>query len=85
MQTRVSGLMTNAPYMMNLDCDMYVNNPNVLLQAMCLFKDPIIHGEYAFVQFPQCFYNGLQDDPFANQWIIMMQVFFFFCFFIYFL
>ncbi|XP_023533242.1 cellulose synthase-like protein H1 [Cucurbita pepo subsp. pepo] len=72
--TRVSGLMTNAPYIINLDCDMFVNNPDVLLQAMCLFKDPIIQGEYAFIQFPQCFYNGLQDDPFANQWIIMMQV-----------
>ncbi|KAG6604869.1 Cellulose synthase-like protein H1, partial [Cucurbita argyrosperma subsp. sororia] len=72
--TRVSGLMTNAPYMMNLDCDMFVNNPDIILQAMCLFKDPIIRREFAFVQFPQCFYNDLQDDPFGNQWIITMQL-----------
>ncbi|XP_022986271.1 cellulose synthase-like protein H1 [Cucurbita maxima] len=70
---RISGLMTNAPYMLNVDCDMFVNNPSVLLQGMCLFLDPIIDKEYAFVQFPQCFYNGLKDDPFGNQWIVMME------------
>ena len=70
--------MTNAPYMLNLDCDMFVNNPDVLLQAMCLLLHPTIDKEYAFVQFPQTFYNGLKDDPFGNQWIVTMQVNFFF-------
>ncbi|KGN63228.1 cellulose synthase-like protein H1 [Cucumis sativus] len=70
---RVSGLMTNAPYILNVDCDMYVNNPSVLLQGMCLFLDPTIDKEYAFVQFPQRFYNGLKDDPYGNQWIVMME------------
>ncbi|XP_022140754.1 cellulose synthase-like protein H1 [Momordica charantia] len=70
---RVSGLMTNAPYMLNVDCDMFVNNPHVLLQGMCLFLDPIVDKEYAFVQFPQCFYNGLKDDPYGNQWTVMME------------
>lgn len=73
-QARVSGLMTNAPYMLNVDCDMFVNNPHVLLQGMCLFLDPIVDKEYAFVQFPQCFYNGLKDDPYGNQWTVMMEV-----------
>ncbi|KAL0536687.1 hypothetical protein IC582_025647 [Cucumis melo] len=72
--TRVSGVMTNAPYMLNLDCDMFVNNPDILLQAMCLFLDPTIDKEYAFIQFPQIFYNGLKDDPFGNQWIVIMQI-----------
>ncbi|KAM0893413.1 hypothetical protein ACQ4PT_025148 [Festuca glaucescens] len=34
--TRVSDVMTNAPIMLNVDCDMFVNNPQVALHAMCL-------------------------------------------------
>ncbi|XP_022140548.1 cellulose synthase-like protein H1 [Momordica charantia] len=74
--TRVSGLMTNAPYMLNVDCDMFVNNPSVLLHGMCLFLDPMMDKECAFVQFPQCFYNGPKDDPFGNQWIVIMELIF---------
>ncbi|KAJ0441468.1 putative cellulose synthase (UDP-forming) [Helianthus annuus] len=65
--TRVSGVMTNAPLMLNVDCDMYANNPQVFLHAMCMvfgFKD---EDNCAFFQFPQAFYNGLKDDPFGNQ------------------
>ncbi|CAN6571574.1 unnamed protein product [Malus baccata var. baccata] len=60
--TRVSGVMTNAPFMLNVDCDMYANNPKIVLHAMCLllgFKQE----KGAFVQFPQMFYNILKDDP----------------------
>ncbi|CAN8232009.1 unnamed protein product [Cochlearia groenlandica] len=61
---RVSGLMTNAPYMLNVDCDMYVNEPNVLRQAMCVFlqntKDHQNHC--AFVQFPQEFYDSYTKE-----------------------
>lgn len=74
MQTRVSGLMTNAPYILNVDCDMFVNNPKILLHAMCLLQDPIIDKQYAFVQFPQSFYNGLKDDPYGNQFHVMLEV-----------
>ena len=70
--------MTNAPYMLNLDCDMFVNNPEVVLQAMCLLLDPKIDKEFAFVQFPQCFYNGLKDDPAGNQAIVVMQVIYYY-------
>ncbi|MFS7960810.1 putative cellulose synthase (UDP-forming) [Helianthus anomalus] len=34
--TRVSGVMTNAPLMLNVDYDMYANNPQVFLHAMCI-------------------------------------------------
>ncbi|CAN6571569.1 unnamed protein product [Malus baccata var. baccata] len=60
--TRVSSVLTNAPFMLNVDCDMYANNPKIILHAMCLllgFK----HQKGAFVQFPQMFYNILKDDP----------------------
>ncbi|XP_028808333.1 cellulose synthase-like protein H1 [Neltuma alba] len=66
--TRVSGLISNAPYMLNVDCDMMVNNPQIVQHAMCIFLDPKGHKEVAFVQCFQQFDDGLKDDPFGNQW-----------------
>ncbi|EEF33041.1 conserved hypothetical protein [Ricinus communis] len=63
--TRVSGLMTNAPFMLNVDCDMYVNNPQVVRHAMCFLLGSLNKEEFAFVQFPQMFYD-LKDDPFGH-------------------
>ncbi|KAJ9560943.1 hypothetical protein OSB04_006103 [Centaurea solstitialis] len=64
---RVSGVMTNAPLMLNVDCDMYANNPQVFLHAMCMFFGFKNEEDCAFVQFPQAFYDGLKDDPFGIQ------------------
>ncbi|CAN6892344.1 unnamed protein product [Brassica oleracea] len=62
-QLRVSGLMTNAPYMLNVDCDMYANEADVVRQAMCVFlqksKSP---DRCAFVQFPQEFYDSNSNE-----------------------
>ena len=74
-QTRVSGLMSNAPFMMNVDCDMYINNPKIFLHAMCLLlgaKNK--ETDFAYVQSPQCFYDGLKDDPFGNQLVVLYEV-----------
>ncbi|XP_076884295.1 cellulose synthase-like protein H1 [Bidens hawaiensis] len=65
--TRVSGIMTNAPLMLNLDCDMYANNPQVFLHAMCVVFHYKNDPDFGFLQFPQAFYDGLKDDPFGNQ------------------
>ncbi|KHN44862.1 cellulose synthase-like protein H1 isoform X2 [Glycine soja] len=67
--TRVSGLMTNAPFMLNVDCDMVVNNPKFVLHAMCILMDSKSGKEVAFVQCFQQFYDGIKDDPFGNQWV----------------
>ncbi|KAH7533091.1 hypothetical protein FEM48_Zijuj04G0093500 [Ziziphus jujuba var. spinosa] len=32
--TRVSGVMTNAPFTLNVDSDMFINNPKIIQQAM---------------------------------------------------
>ncbi|GKF02285.1 cellulose synthase-like protein G2, partial [Tanacetum coccineum] len=37
---RVSGVLSNAPYMLVLDCDMYCNEPASAKQAMCFHLDP---------------------------------------------
>ncbi|KFK31114.1 hypothetical protein AALP_AA6G069800 [Arabis alpina] len=56
---RVSGLMTNALYMLNVDCDMYANDADVVRQAMCIFlQEPVNLNHCAFVQFPQAFYDS---------------------------
>nr|XP_023915035.1 cellulose synthase-like protein H1 [Quercus suber] len=70
---RVSGLMTNAPYMLNVDCDMFVNNPKAALHAMCLLLSPNSEKEIAYAQFPQVFYGGLKDDPYANQLVVLYE------------
>ncbi|XP_008455906.2 cellulose synthase-like protein H1 [Cucumis melo] len=72
--TRVSGVLTNAPYILNVDCDMFVNNPQVVLHAMCVFlnsKDDL--EDIGYVQTPQCFYDGLKDDPFGNQLVVVFE------------
>lgn len=74
MQTRVSGLMTNAPFILNVDCDMFVNDSNAILQGICPFIDPKNDKEVAYVQFPQRFYDGLKDDLYGNQLIVSMEV-----------
>ncbi|KAK1568232.1 hypothetical protein Q3G72_021977 [Acer saccharum] len=55
--TRVSGLMTNAPFMLNVDCDMFANNPQIVHQAMCLLLGSK-EKDCAFVQCPQLFHNS---------------------------
>ncbi|KAG0499716.1 hypothetical protein HPP92_004407 [Vanilla planifolia] len=72
--SRVSGVMTNAPYMLNVDCDMFANNPKVILHGMCLllgFEDESSSG---YAQAPQRFYGGLKDDPFGNQLVVINRV-----------
>ncbi|XP_004487424.1 cellulose synthase-like protein B4 isoform X2 [Cicer arietinum] len=71
--TRVSGLMTNAPFMLNVDCDMVVNNPKIIQHAMCILMDSKSGKDVAFVQCFQQFYDGIKDDPFGNQWVAAFE------------
>ncbi|CAJ1979071.1 unnamed protein product [Sphenostylis stenocarpa] len=71
--TRVSGLITNAPFMLNVDCDMIVNNPKIVHHALCILLDPEGQKEVAFAQFPQQFHATLKDDPFGNQMAILIK------------
>ncbi|KAF7141631.1 hypothetical protein RHSIM_Rhsim06G0165300 [Rhododendron simsii] len=71
--TRVSGVMTNAPFLLNVDCDMYVNNSQIVLHALCLLLGVKSDKDCAFVQFPQHFYDGLKDDPYGNQFVVFYE------------
>ncbi|XP_025981868.1 cellulose synthase A catalytic subunit 5 [UDP-forming] [Glycine max] len=37
---RVSTIISNAPYVLNVDCDHYINNSKALREAMCFMMDP---------------------------------------------
>ncbi|XP_042480845.1 cellulose synthase-like protein H1 isoform X2 [Macadamia integrifolia] len=71
--TRVSGVMTNSPFMLNVDCDMFANNPQLVLHSMCLLLGFDKESASGFVQYPQMFYGGLKDDPFGNQYIVAAE------------
>ncbi|XVE93662.1 hypothetical protein REPUB_Repub01dG0213300 [Reevesia pubescens] len=73
--TRVSGVMTNAPFMLNVDCDMFASNPNIILQGVCLLVGVEDEQECGFVQCPPIFYNASKDDPFGSQIIVPFAIF----------
>lgn len=62
LQLRVSGVISNSPYILGLDCDMYCNDPSSAKQAMCFHLDPKISATLGFVQFPQRFHNVGEHD-----------------------
>ncbi|XP_065863130.1 cellulose synthase-like protein G2 [Euphorbia lathyris] len=64
---RVSGIMTNSPYILVLDCDMYCNDSTSARQAMCFHLDPEVSPSLAFVQFPQKFHNISKSDIYDSQ------------------
>ncbi|CAI9772103.1 unnamed protein product [Fraxinus pennsylvanica] len=53
---RVSAVMTNAPIILTLDCDMISNDPSTPHQMLCHFLDN--SPKLGFVQYPQHF-DGL--------------------------
>ncbi|KAF8401201.1 hypothetical protein HHK36_012132 [Tetracentron sinense] len=63
---RVSTLLTNGAYILNLDCNHYVNNSKALLEAMCFMMDPSNMKKTCYVQFPQRFDGIDTDDRYAN-------------------
>ncbi|CAI9771278.1 unnamed protein product [Fraxinus pennsylvanica] len=64
---RVSGYISNSPYILVLDCDMYCNDPTSARQAMCFFLDSKISPKLGFVQFPQKFHNISENDIYDSQ------------------
>ncbi|CAL5392502.1 unnamed protein product [Camellia sinensis] len=59
---RVSAMISNSPYILVLDCDMYCHGSSSARQAMCFHLDPKMSPSLAFVQFPQKFHNISKND-----------------------
>uniref|UniRef100_A0A1J3FGB4 Cellulose synthase n=1 Tax=Noccaea caerulescens TaxID=107243 RepID=A0A1J3FGB4_NOCCA len=71
---RVSAVLTNAPFILNLDCDHYVNNSKAVREAMCFLMDPIVGQDVCYVQFPQRFDGIDKSDRYANRNIVFFDV-----------
>ncbi|KAK4794292.1 hypothetical protein SAY86_012286 [Trapa natans] len=64
---RVSAVLMNAPYILNLDCDHYVNNSKAIREVMCFLMDPVVGKDVCYVQFPQRFDGIDRSDRYANR------------------
>ncbi|KAG6543884.1 hypothetical protein Mapa_014724 [Marchantia paleacea] len=71
---RVSAVLTNAPYMLNLDCDHYINNSKAIREAMCFMMDPTIGKRVCYVQFPQRFDGIDRNDRYANHNTVFFDI-----------
>ncbi|CAA7395443.1 unnamed protein product [Spirodela intermedia] len=71
---RVSAVLTNGPYLLNLDCDHYINNSKALREAMCFLMDPNLGGSVCYVQFPQRFDGIDRNDRYANRNTVFFDI-----------
>ncbi|XP_024020100.1 probable cellulose synthase A catalytic subunit 3 [UDP-forming] [Morus notabilis] len=71
---RVSGVLTNAPYVLNLDCDHYINNSKAVREAMCFMMDPLLGKRVCYVQFPQRFDGIDEHDRYANHNTVFFDI-----------
>ncbi|KAE9464665.1 hypothetical protein C3L33_03466, partial [Rhododendron williamsianum] len=62
---RASAIMSNGPFILNLDCDHYIYNSQALREGMCFMMDR--GGDrICYVQFPQRFEGIDPSDRYAN-------------------
>lgn len=73
-QVRVSAVLTNAPYILNLDCDHYINNSKAIRESMCFMMDPLLGKRVCYVQFPQRFDGIDKHDRYANRNTVFFDV-----------
>ncbi|CAI5972056.1 unnamed protein product [Closterium sp. NIES-64] len=71
---RVSAVLTNAPYMLNLDCDHYIADSKALREAMCFMMDPNVGKKCCYVQFPQRFDGIDPNDRYANNNTVFFDI-----------
>ncbi|KAL7607688.1 hypothetical protein Lser_V15G10024 [Lactuca serriola] len=71
---RVSGLLTNGQIVLVLDCDMFSNDPETPLRALCYFMDPNADSKLGFVQFPQRFSGINTNDIYASEFKAETQI-----------
>eukprot|EP00258_Populus_trichocarpa_P005782 XP_002308955.2 cellulose synthase A catalytic subunit 3 [UDP-forming] isoform X1 [Populus trichocarpa] len=71
---RVSAVLTNGPFLLNLDCDHYINNSRALREAMCFLMDPNLGRTVCYVQFPQRFDGIDRNDRYANRNTVFFDI-----------
>ncbi|OMP07447.1 Cellulose synthase [Corchorus olitorius] len=71
---RVSSSISNAPFILNVDCDMYSNNSETIRDVLCFLLDEEKGHEIAFVQYPQSFAGLTKNDIYYSALRIEMEV-----------
>ncbi|PON47785.1 Cellulose synthase [Parasponia andersonii] len=71
---RVSAVISNAPYLLNVDCDHYINNSKALREAMCFMMDPTSGKKVCYVQFPQRFDGIDRHDRYSNRNVVFFDI-----------
>ncbi|XP_010541595.1 PREDICTED: cellulose synthase A catalytic subunit 1 [UDP-forming]-like [Tarenaya hassleriana] len=71
---RVSAVLTNGAYLLNVDCDHYFNNSKAIKEAMCFMMDPNIGRKCCYVQFPQRFDGIDLHDRYANRNVVFFDL-----------
>ena len=66
--------MTNAPVILTLDCDMYSNDPQTPLHALCKLLDPKLQSKIGYVQFPQMFRGINKNDTYGSEYKQNFQI-----------
>ncbi|XP_004301655.1 PREDICTED: cellulose synthase-like protein D3 [Fragaria vesca subsp. vesca] len=70
---RASAVMSNGPFILNLDCDHYIYNSQALREGMCFMMDR--GGDrISYVQFPQRFEGIDPSDRYANHNTVFFDV-----------
>ncbi|KAK3139980.1 hypothetical protein QOZ80_5AG0393560 [Eleusine coracana subsp. coracana] len=70
---RTSAVMSNGPFILNLDCDHYVHSSSALREGMCFMLDR--GGDrVCYVQFPQRFEGIDPNDRYANHNLVFFDV-----------
>ncbi|XP_010522811.1 PREDICTED: cellulose synthase-like protein D5 [Tarenaya hassleriana] len=70
---RTSAIMSNGPFILNLDCDHYIYNSVALREGMCFMLDR--GGDrICYVQFPQRFEGIDPNDRYANHNTVFFDV-----------
>ena len=70
----MSAVISNAPYLLNVDCDHYINNSKALREAMCFMMDPQGGKNICYVQFPQRFDGIDRHDRYSNRNVVFFDV-----------
>ncbi|XP_059656895.1 cellulose synthase-like protein D3 [Cornus florida] len=70
---RASAIMSNGPFILNLDCDHYIYNSRAIREGMCFMMDR--GGDrICYVQFPQRFEGIDPSDRYANHNTVFFDV-----------
>ncbi|GMI79056.1 cellulose synthase like E1 [Hibiscus trionum] len=71
---RVSSRISNSPIILNVDCDMYSHNSELIKYPLCIFMDEEKGDEVAYVQFPQNFDNLTKNEIYGSSFRVIQKL-----------